>query len=113
MLTADFNALEDRVLAAITKDAGKTAIQVDPDLDGHCYNALGYFKSEVEAIIGTEGTHAEKTKRFYKQMEEGNKELKAIRQKGKPVTFVLALTYSAFTQRCVSNNYIYAGNSNH
>lgn len=94
VLTADFNALEDRVLAAITKDAGKTAIQVDPDLDGHCYNALGYFKSEVEAIIGSEGTHEEKTKRFYQQMESGNKELKAIRQKGKAVTFGLA--YGAY-----------------
>lgn len=100
ILTADFNALEDRVLAAITKDAGKTAIQVDPELDGHCYNALGYFKSEVEAIIGDEGTHVDKTKLFYKLIEEGNKDLKAIRQKGKAVTFGLA--YGAYPPKVAS-----------
>lgn len=87
--TADYNALEDRVLATITKDPGKTAIQLDPTLDGHCYNALGYFTEEVEAIIGTEGTFNEKVKQF-KEGCDTDKRLDAIRFKSKAVTFKLA-----------------------
>ncbi len=34
ILTADFNALEDRVMASITRDPNKTMLQLDPDLDG-------------------------------------------------------------------------------
>jgi len=94
VLTADYNALEDRVLASITKDPGKVAIQLDLDLDGHCYNALGYFKAAVEQHIGSDGTHNEKTKRFNEAINAGNKELKAIRQASKPVTFGIALTTS-------------------
>ena len=34
ILTADFNALEDRVMASITRDPNKTMLQLDPELDG-------------------------------------------------------------------------------
>lgn len=88
ILTADFNALEDRVLASITNDEGKCSI-LEKGLDGHSYNSLAYYKDEVESIIGTEGTYEEKAIKFG-SLYESNKELKSIRQRSKAVTFKLA-----------------------
>ncbi len=105
VLTADYNALEDRVLASITKDPGKVAIQLDPELDGHCYNAAGYFKDKVEAVIGTEGTHVDKVKRFASIVESDDhpdkKVLKGIRQDSKPVTFGIA--YGAYPPKIAAS----------
>jgi hypothetical protein len=86
--TADFNALEDRVLASLTLDEGKCSI-IEKGLDGHCYNALGYYKDQVESVIGEEGTYEEKVTRFKDQCSS-NKTLKKLRQDSKPNTFKLA-----------------------
>lgn len=71
-------------------DAGKLAIQKDPDLDAHCYNSLGYYTSQIEKIIGAEGTYNDKVKRFKQGVEDKEPTLKAFRQSSKPITFKLA-----------------------
>lgn len=90
VIQCDFSSLEDVVLANLSGDEGKIAILTDPTLDSHCYNAMGYFPDEVSKIIGGEGTFKEKVRRFKIGVDEGNLELKELRQKSKPHTFGLA-----------------------
>ena len=90
--TADYSALEDRVIASLSRDTNKCNIFLQ-DLDGHCLNAYGYFKEEVAAEMELTGDTVIDVKQFF-LMTETNKTLKAIRQKGKPATF--GLSYGAF-----------------
>ena len=90
IIQADYASLEDVVLADLTLDAGKLAIQKDPTLDAHCYNALGYYTRKIEDIIGKEGTYNDKVRRFKQAVEDKHPELKALRQASKPITFKLA-----------------------
>jgi len=94
--TVDFGALEDRVIASITKDTNKCNVFLK-DLDGHSMNAIGYFKSEIMQYMDLTGDIDIDAKEFHRLVEGGNKELKAIRQKGKQVTFGISLTTSLAT----------------
>ena len=51
-----------------------------------------YFKEEVEAELPRipDETDIEYLKRYFIEVEKGNKILKAIRQKSKPCTFLLS-----------------------
>lgn len=93
IFTADFGALEDRVIASLTRDNNKCRVFTD-GLDGHCLNAYGYFKDEIAKYMHLTHDIVTDVKEFYRLVEEGHKELKAIRQKGKPVTF--GLSYGAY-----------------
>ena len=89
ILTADFNALEDRVLASITLDEGKCAI-LEQGLDGHAYNSLTYYEAEVRKFIPNEGTYNDQVRKFAAMVDAEHSELKKIRQRSKAVTFKLA-----------------------
>ena len=91
----DLSALEDRVIANLSRDKNKCSIFLD-GIDGHCLNSYTYFKNEVEAELPRLEKESlyDYLKRYHKAVEEGNKKLKAIRQKSKPITFGLA--YGAF-----------------
>lgn len=96
ILTADFSALEDRVMACLSKDENKIAIFKD-NLDGHCLNAYGYFREEIEQHMECTGDTVTDVRKFFELQENGHKELKEIRQKGKPATF--GLSYGAFPKK--------------
>ena len=83
VLAIDYSALEDRVIASLTKDTNKCSVFLD-GLDGHCLNAYGYFKEEVGQHMQLTGDTVTDVKEFFRLCEEGHAELKAIRQKGKP-----------------------------
>lgn len=87
--TIDYASLEDRVLASLTLDPGKLAIY-DKDLDGHCYSSLGYHPEEIYKHIPASGNLATDAIAYKKAVDEGNADLKALRQKSKPITFKLA-----------------------
>lgn len=89
ILTADFNALEDRVLASLTLDEGKCALLEDETLDGHCYNALGYYYDAIKSYL-QEAEFKDMVREFNKLRDSGHKELKSFRDISKPVTFKLA-----------------------
>lgn len=89
----DLSALEDRVIASLSHDVNKCNVFLQ-NLDGHCLNAYGYFKDEVAQHMPITGDTVTDVKLFFDLQESGNKELKAIRQKGKPATF--GLSYGAF-----------------
>lgn len=84
----DYAALEERVLASLSKDKNKCAI-FQQGLDSHCFNAMGYFTEEIGTHIKLTGDLVEDTKTFKAAIDNGNKELKAIRQKSKPINFKL------------------------
>ena len=89
ILTADFSALEDRVLASITNDATKCAILED-GIDGHSLGACTYYPTEVAKHIPITDNLIEDSKIFEQAVAAGNKVLKDLRQASKAVTFKLA-----------------------
>ena len=94
----DFAALEDRVMANLSKDPNKCSIFLD-GLDSHCLNSYYYFKDEIEKILPRkEGEDLKEYIRRYKQaVEDGNSQLKAVRSKSKSVTF--GLSYGAMPKK--------------
>ena len=50
----------------------------------HCLNAYGYFRDEIAQHMPITGDTVTDVKLFFKLQDEGHKELKAIRQRGKP-----------------------------
>jgi len=95
----DLSALEDRVMACLSKDTNKIALFTD-GLDGHCLNALGYFREEVAEHMELTGDTVTDVKRFFDLQDNGHKELKDIRQRSKPATF--GLSYGAFPKKVAS-----------
>lgn len=95
ILAVDLSALEDRVIANLSKDENKCAIFLD-GLDGHCLNSYYYFREQIEAILGVcKPEHfKDYIKEYFMLVEDGNKELKAIRQTSKAPTF--GMNYGAF-----------------
>ena len=85
----DFASLEDRVLASLTNDPGKCAIY-EQDLDAHSFNSVGYYPEEVAQHMTLTGDQVVDAKEFKNLVDSGNKQLKSIRQKSKPVTFKCA-----------------------
>ena len=91
--TIDFAALEDRVIANLSGDINKISIFKD-GLDGHSLNACGYFPDKVAKILGPNTDNVAYVKLFKQEVDNGNKDLKKIRQEGKGPTFGLA--YGAY-----------------
>ena len=90
----DLSALEDRIIANLSKDKNKCSIFTE-GLDGHCLNSYYYFKEDIEKLLprnDNESLH-DYIKRYKQEVENGNKQLKVIRQIGKPCTF--GLSYGA------------------
>ena len=93
ILTADYSALEDRVIASLSRDTNKCDIFLK-NLDGHSLNALGYFHDKIKKLMPLTGDTAVDSKAFKKLVDEGNAEADKIRQESKGPTFGLA--YGAF-----------------
>lgn len=100
ILAIDYGALEDRVIASLTRDENKCNIFLK-GLDGHCLNAYGYFKEEIAQHMPITGDIETDVKEFYRLVEDGHMVLKAIRQKGKPITF--GLSYGAYPPKVASS----------
>lgn len=92
--TADLSALEDRVVANLSKDENKCSIFTD-NIDGHCLNSLAYFPEEIYSELPRMENESNKDycKRYIEAIDHGNKKLKACRQRGKSTTF--GLNYGA------------------
>ena len=98
ILTADYSALEDRVIANLSGDKNKIAI-FEEGLDGHSLAATYYFKDRVSKLIGFYDDNKDASRQL-KSLTSTNKEAKEIRQDGKPVTF--GISYGAHPKK-VSN----------
>lgn len=89
IFAVDLNALEDRVLASLTLDDGKCMLLEDETIDGHCYNALGYYYDEVSKYLDTSKSFTDQAREFKTLVEDKHQQLKDIRQRSKGVTFKL------------------------
>lgn len=91
----DLAALEDRVIANLSKDKNKLAVFLN-NVDGHTLNSFFYAREKwLDLFTMIEGeTDEEYAKRAYEAIEKGNKDLKALRQFYKSCTF--ALNYGAY-----------------
>lgn len=93
ILTADYSALEDRVIASLSRDTNKCDIFLK-HLDGHSLNALGYFKDKIQELMPLTGDTPTDAAAFKKLVDEGNSVADKLRQESKGPTFGLA--YGAF-----------------
>lgn len=101
LYAVDLSALEDRVIANLSKDKNKCSLFLD-GLDGHCLNSYYYFREEIEAELprGEDEDLTTYIKRYFDAVENGNKVLKAIRQKSKQPTF--GMNYGAYPKKLVA-----------
>ena len=89
----DYSALENRVIANLAKE--QTLIEMyNNNLDGHCVNALYYFREEIVKEMELTGDLSTDAKNFKQAINSGNTTLEAIRQKGKNPSF--GLQYGAY-----------------
>jgi DNA polymerase I-like protein with 3'-5' exonuclease and polymerase domains len=96
VLTADYAALESRVMANLSKES--TLIKMfQNNLDTHCVNSLFYFKEEVGQHITLTGDLTVDATNYANAIAAGNSALKSIRQRGKGPSF--ALQYGAFPKK--------------
>lgn len=93
ILTADYGALEDRVIASLTRDTNKCNIFLK-NLDGHSVNAIGYFPEKIGNILKLIGDITVDAVAFKALVDEGNLDAIDIRQDSKGPTFGLA--YGAY-----------------
>ena len=93
ILTADYSALEDRVIASLSRDTNKCDIFLK-NLDGHSLNALGYFHDKIKTLMPLTGDTPTDAANFKKLVDEGNAQADKLRQESKGPTFGLA--YGAF-----------------
>ena len=98
--SVDYSALEDRVIASLTKDPNKCAIFTQ-GVDGHSLGACAYFPDEVSAQMPLTGDSIADAIHFKKLVDSGNKPLKDLRQDGKKVTF--GLSYGAFPPKVAAS----------
>jgi DNA polymerase I-like protein with 3'-5' exonuclease and polymerase domains len=93
ILAADYSALEDRVIASLSRDVNKCDIFLK-NLDGHSLNALGYFLPRIENLMDITGDTPTDAINFKKLVDSGDPVADAIRQESKGPTFGLA--YGAY-----------------
>lgn len=98
--SVDYSALEDRVIASLTKDTNKCAIFTQ-GVDGHSLGACAYFPDEVSAQMPLTGDSIADAIHFKELVDSGNKPLKDLRQDGKKVTF--GLSYGAFPPKVAAS----------
>ena len=89
VVAIDLDQLEDRVVANISKDSGKCGIFLD-GIDSHIYNSLGYYKDEYSKLMELTDNLKEDAIKAKELMDNGNKQIKELRQRGKAVTFKLS-----------------------
>ena len=89
IIAADYSALEDRVIASLSRDTNKCAIFIKK-LDGHSLNALGYFLEEIGKVIELTGDTPTDAMTFKALVDTKDAIAEAIRQKSKGPTFKLA-----------------------
>ena len=92
----DFSALEDRVIANLSRDDNKLGLFLE-GLDGHCLSATYYYPDRVAALVGPYTDNKQASRDLMELVDAKNPEAKAVRQDSKPISFGLA--YGAFPDK--------------
>lgn len=99
VFSIDYAALEDRVIASLTRDTNKCGIFTQ-NLDGHSLGAVSYFPDKIAKEMTLTGDIPTDATTFKHLVDSGNKTFKALRQDGKAVTF--GLSYGCFPPKVAS-----------
>ena len=104
MVGADFNALESRINALLTKDVNKMKVFTD-GYDSHCINAFGYFKEQMPDITDTlESINSIKDK--YPHLRQDSKRVTfAAQYGGTYITFMNNCGFDEVTAKQIEANY--------
>ena len=104
MVGADFNALESRINALLTKDPNKMKVFTD-GYDSHCINAYGYFKEQMPDIEDTlESINSIKDK--YPHLRQDSKRVTfAAQYGGTYITFMNNCGFDEATAKQIEANY--------
>ena len=104
MVGADFNALESRINALLTKDVNKMKVFTD-GYDSHCINAFGYFKEQMPDIVDTlESINSIKDK--YPHLRQDSKRVTfAAQYGGTYITFMNNCGFDEATAKQIEANY--------
>lgn len=92
----DYSALEDRVMACLSRDTNKCGLFLE-DLDGHSLSATYYYPDRVAALIGPYTDNKDASRKLKALVDSGDKEAKSVRQDSKPISFGLA--YGSFPKK--------------
>ena len=92
----DYAALEDRVMASLSRDENKCGLFLE-DLDGHSLSATYYYPDRVTSIIGPFTDNKSASKQLKQLVDERNKAAEEVRQDSKPISFGLA--YGAYPKK--------------
>lgn len=87
----DFSALEDRVIASLSKDRNKCNLFLE-GLDGHSMGALAYFPTQVAKEMPITGDMSVDAKTF-NTLRKTNPALEKLRSTGKRATLTIASLY--------------------
>lgn len=97
LIAVDYNGLENHINACLTKD--KTTIKLlspDPDTglmwDMHTLHSTRFFKDEWKELTGRDFEDTIEYNNFCYKLTDTEPKADALRSKGKPITFKLALT---------------------
>lgn len=104
MVGADYNALEDRINALLTKDPNKLKVFTD-GFDGHSLRAYYYWRDKFPDIIETpESINSIQTK--YKELRNKSKAPSfALQYKGSPITLMNNCGFTEKEANAIYDNY--------
>lgn len=92
----DYAALEDRVVASLSRDVNKCAVFLE-DIDGHSLAATYYFPERTADIVGPFTDNKAAAKLLKALVDDENSDAIELRQDAKPISFGLA--YGAFPKK--------------
>jgi len=92
----DYAALEDRVMANLSRDPNKLGLFLE-NLDGHSLSATYYYPQRVRNLIGDFTDNKQASIQLKQLVDDGNKDAKTVRQDSKPISFGLA--YGAYPKK--------------
>lgn len=87
--TADFAALEDRVIANLSEDENKLNVFLK-GVDGHSQAAYFYWPDEATLYLGNFENITQAALKFKELVDAGHIELKELRNRGKRISFGLS-----------------------
>jgi DNA polymerase I-like protein with 3'-5' exonuclease and polymerase domains len=87
MLTADFSALEEVIMANVTKDPNKITVL---EADSHIFHTCYYYTDRVEELLGRTHEPTQEYVNYYQSKMEEIPELDDLRSQSKPFSFSLA-----------------------
>ena len=104
ILAADYSALEDRVVANLSKDDNKMGLFLE-GLDGHSLSATYYYPGRVKEIIGEYSDNKAASRLLKEVVDDKGHKLHplaaAVRQDSKPISFGLA--YGAYPPKVAAS----------